>query len=288
MSYADWMALAAAIFAGLSGASAVVAYLLQRRTQATSDENQVNDLIEKMQKALADLDASRTITAEKFAANNVALARLRGLALEARKVITRARIKPDWFQNMVLAYAFSQTGDLKSADPYWQGAVTAALASNNHPAHVSSLAARAEFYYNRHLDNDWELAREDFNAAKNELDNDPDRQGPDLTAQQVAVLLLQQAAFELDAEGQSTAVPLIVAAFMKANTIGAQWRRRTVLKNLGDLVAGTQQKAGFPDLLQQVAAELSQRDPDIAAMLPAAFAPVPADGTLFAGLPAEH
>lgn len=290
MTSGDWIALAATILAALSGAAALIAYRLQRRTQATSDEQQFNDLIAKMQEVLAGLDNSRTMTLKTYAANGVALTSLRGQALEARKVIGRARIKPDWFQNMILAYAFSQAWDLASAHGYWDDAVTGALASRNHPAHVSSLVARAQFYYNRGLDNDWELARRDFKAAADELLKDPDHQGHDLAAQQAAMLRLQQAGFELDAEGETAAVALIVEAFTVANTIGARWRQRTMLKGLGDLVRELQQTMGFPSLLQQVAAELSRTDPglealpaDIAAMLSAALAPVPPDGTLFGG-----
>src|SRR6516164_1405135 len=98
MGLGDWIALAAAIFAGISGAAAVIAYRLQRRTQATSDETQLNDLVEKMEKALGSLDTGRTMTLKTFAANNVALVSLRGQALEATKVIGRPGIEPDWFQ----------------------------------------------------------------------------------------------------------------------------------------------------------------------------------------------
>lgn len=288
MASGDWIALAAAIFACISGAAAVIAYRLQRRTQATSDEQQVNDLIEKMETALGSLDTSRTMTLKTFAANNVALTTLRGQALEARKVIDRAGIAPDWFQNMILAYAFSQTWDLASASPYWDDAVAVALASGNHPAHVSSLVARAHFYYNRGLSSDWDLARRDFKTAMDDVLEDPDRQGHDLAAQQAAMLCLQQAGFELDAQGETAAAGLIAQAFTTANTIGARWRQRMMLKTLGDLVREQQLTSGSPDLLSHVATELSRAAPglkafpeDIAAMLTSALTQVPPDGTLF-------
>jgi hypothetical protein len=288
MASGDWIALAAAIFAGISGAAAVIAYRMQRRTQATSDEQQVNDLIEKMETALGSLDTSRTMTLKTFAANNVALTTLRGQALEARKVIGRAGIAPDWFQNMILAYAFSQTWDLAGASPYWDDAVAVALASGNHPAHVSSLVARAQFYYNRGLSSDWDLARRDFKTAMDDVLEDPDRQGHDLAAQQAAMLCLQQAGFELDAQGETAAAGLIAQAFTTANTIGARWRQRMMLKTLGDLVREQQHTSGSPDLLSHVATELSRAAPglkafpeDIAAMLTSALTQVPPDGTLF-------
>jgi len=297
MASADWIALAAAIFAGISGVAAVIAYRLQRRTQATSDEQQVNDLIEKMEKALGSLDTSRAMTLKTLAANNVALISLRGQALEARKVIGRAGIAPDWFQNMILAYAFSQTWDLAGAIPYWDGAVSVALASGDHPAYFGSLVARAQFYYNRGLSNDWDLARRDFKTAIDEILKDPDRQGHDLAAQQAAMLCLQQAGFELDAEGETAAASLIAQAFTTANTIRAPWRKQTVLKALGDLVRELQHTSGPPDLLSHVAADLKQAAPgleafpkDIAAMLASELTQVPPDGTLFtqADLPADE
>jgi tetratricopeptide (TPR) repeat protein len=296
MGSGDWIALAAAIFAGVSGAGAIIAYRLQRRTQATSDEQQLNDLIEKMQKALGSLDSSRTMTLKTFAANNVALVSLRGQALEARKVIGRAGIEPDWFQSMILAYAFSQTWDLKSANPHWENAVKAADANRDHPAHVASLVALAQFYYNRGRSDDWDLARQNFEAATRELLEDPDGQGPDLAAQQAAMLHLQQAGFELDAEGETAAVPLMVKAFATANTISARWRQRTVLKALADLVRELQQTLGQPDLFRHVAAELSRAAPgleafpeDITRMLASALTQMPPDGTLFrADLPADE
>jgi len=288
MGLGDWIALAAAIFAGISGAAAVIAYRLQRRTQATSDETQLNDLVEKMEKALGSLDTGRTMTLKTFAANNVALVSLRGQALEATKVIGRPGIEPDWFQNMILAYAFSQTWDLANANRFWDRAVTVAEASSNHPAYLNSLLARAQFYYNRGLGNDWDRARQDFKTAGDALLEDRDRQGHDLAAHQAAMLYLQQAGFELDAEGETAAVPLVADAFRTANTIGAQWRRRTVLKAIEDLVQELQQSLGRPGLVRQVAAELSGTAPgltafpeDVAAMFASALTPVPPDGTLF-------
>lgn len=290
MGFGDWIALAAAIFAGISGAAAVIAYRLQRRTQAASDETQLNDLVEKMEKALGSLDTGRTMTLKTFAANNVALVSLRGQALEAKKVLGRPGIEPDWFQNMILAYAFSQTWDLANANQFWDRAVTVAEASGNHPAYLNSLVARAQFYYNRGLGNDWARAREDFKTAGDALLEDPDQQGHDLAAQQTAMLRLQQAGFELDAAGESAAVPLVAEAFRTANTIGARWRKRTVLKAIGDLVRELQQSEAGLDLLRQVAAELSGAAPglaafpdDVAAMFASAPAPVPPDGTLFGG-----
>jgi len=290
MSSGDWIALGAALFAAGSCVVAIVAYRLQRRTQASSDEQQLNELIQKMQDGLAELNPGRSVTLQAFAANSVSLTSLRGQALEARKVIDRAGIKPDWFQNMILALAFSQTWDLASANPYWDGAVTAASATGNHPAHISSLAARAQFYYNRGLNDDWDLARTDFETALHELRADPDGQGPDLAAEQVATMLLRQAGFELDAQGERGAVPLVAEAFAVANSIAARWRQRNVLKALGNLVLELQQTMGFPSLLRDVADELSRQEgglhafPDeTAAVLSAAQLPVPADGSLFSG-----
>ena len=113
-------------------------------------------------------------------------------------------------------------------------------------------------------------------------------QGHDLAAQQAAMLCLQQAGFELDAQGETAAAGLIAQAFTTANTIGARWRQRMMLKTLGDLVREQQLTSGSPDLLSHVATELSRAAPglkafpeDIAAMLTSALTQVPPDGTLF-------
>jgi len=293
MSAGDWIAFAAAVVAAVSCAVAVIAFRLQGRTQAASDEKRLSDLVEKMQKGLADLaKSSEDQTFQSFATRLVTLTSLRGQALEARKVIGRASIKPDWFQSMILAYSFSETWDLASSKEYWDGALTASKDGNgqlDHPAHISGLMARAHFYYSRGLGNDWDLARKDFNAAFDELKVDPDGQGPDLVNEQLSGMCMQQSSFELDAEGEAAAFPLIVEAFVKANSIAAGWRRRRALGSLGTLVAELQRRASDPDLLSKVKTELAKQGVHLDDLPPktAAVLSMPRDGSLFAPQPAD-
>jgi hypothetical protein len=237
MASGDWIALGAAIVATVASVVAVIAYRLQVRTQATSDEQQLNELIEKIQGGLANLDKlSSAITLDSFAASGVTLTSLRGQALEAKKLIGRASIEPDWFQNMILGYAFTQVWEPKAAKTYWDDAVSSTSGGEAHQAHVSSLEARANFFYSRGLKDDWQNARKDFKNARGELLKDPEGQGPDLAAEQVALMFLRQATFELKAEGETAAAALGADAFLAANSIGAQWRKRHALKAIGNLV----------------------------------------------------
>jgi hypothetical protein len=259
MASGDWIALGAAIAAIVACTVAIIAYRLQRRTQAMSDENQLNELIEKIQGGLANLDKlSSAITIEDFAASGVALTGLRGQALEAKKLIKRADITPDWFQNMILGYAFTQAWDPKAAFTYWDAAVSATSGGDAHQAYVSSLEARANFFYARGLNDDWEKAHKDFDDARGELLKDPEGQGRDLALEQIALTLLRQASLELKAEGETAAAALAANAFLKANSIGTQWRKRHALKVIGNLVLELQQKEAVPGLLGKVAAKLSQ------------------------------
>jgi len=283
MASGDWIALGAAFVAIVACVVAVITYRLQVRTQATSDEQQLNELIEKIQDSLSNLGKlSSAISLESSAASGVTLTSLRGQALEAKKLIGRADIEPDWFQNMILGYAFTQVWDPKAAITYWNNAVSSTSGGNAHQAHVSSLEARANFYYSRGLKDDWQNARKDFKNARDELLKDPEGQGPDLAAEQVAQMFLRQSTFELRAEGETAAAALAADAFLTANSIGAQWRKRHALKFIGNLLLEFQQKEGFPEMLRKVAAELSRRGarleefPDETAQLLS----LPADGSL--------
>lgn len=285
MASGDWIAVGAVIVAIVACVVSVITYRLQERTQATSDEEQLNDLIEKIQGGLASLNGSGpAMTTDAYAANGVTLGTLRGQALEARKLMDRAHISPDWFQSVVLAYAFSQAWDPAGALAYWDRAVEVSSGRGNFQAHISSLEARGTFYYRRGRDGDWPKARDDFAAALGDLRTDPEQQGPDLVAQQTAGLLLSQASFELDigAEAQRI-VDLVTEAFATANVIAAPWRRMEALTFVGTLALALQRK-GLPELLAKVAAELSRRGvgPDRFPADTAALLSLPPDGSLFA------
>jgi hypothetical protein len=91
MASGDWTAVGAVIVAIVACVVSVITYRLQERTQATSDEEQLNDLIGKIQGGLASLNGSGpAMTTDAYAANGVTLGTLRGQALEARKLMDRA------------------------------------------------------------------------------------------------------------------------------------------------------------------------------------------------------
>lgn len=256
MSSADWIALAGVIVSIVAFAVAGRAYQLQRRTQKTSDEQQLNDLIEKIQARLASLSPlGAAITPEIYAANNTALTGLQGLALEARKVTDHGGLQPDWFQSTVLAYAFTQVWDCASALDYWGRAVKIATTTQSR---VRSLSARAEFRYNRGLDDDRDRAREDFTTALDELGRDPDGQGYDVATEQMASMLINQAGLELMIGDYAKAADLIISAFLKADSLGAPWRKKRALEMIGTLI-GQQKIIPAPDLLRSLKAELQRQ-----------------------------
>jgi hypothetical protein len=292
----DWIALGSVLVSIVAFALASVAYRQQKRVsaaaaaaadraQATTDEQNLNDLIEKIQEGLAKISqAETTFKLEGFAAENSALAALQGQALEARRLARRPGIELDWFQNMALAYAFSQVWDPAGAIEFWDRAVDGARTSQ---AHIRSLAARAEFYYNRGLGNDFDLARKDYGAALDELEADADGQGPDLVAQQAAGLLLTQAGFEFNIGNDEMAVGLAAGALLKANGIGVTWRRLRALDRAGYLLQDLQNRV-IParEILRPVAAELGRRGigPDEFPSKTAALLSVPPDGSQLTGL----
>jgi len=281
MASGDWIALGSAIVAVVALAVAGLAYRQQRVTQRRTDEQQLNDLIEKLQDGLAGVSRPQgTMAFEAYATENAAkLAGLLGQAIEAKELIHGSGIRPNWFQSMVLAYSFSQAWDPAAAIEYWKNAVDVSKPEHqeagrkpDYQAYIHSLAARAEFYYNRGLKNgtdggkdDWQRARDDYDAALKLLLNDPDKQGPDLSRQQAASFLVGQAGFELSmVADKAKAVNLIADAFGQADSIAVEWRRVTALQNIGDCIVMMQGRlTPKPDLVTPVAAELNRRQVDI-------------------------
>lgn len=284
MSSGDSIALVSVIVAVIAFVVSGLAYRLQRRGQGTSDEQQLNDLLEKIQGDLAGLNQDQSApTLETYAASTATIVALQSRALAARRLAERAEIELNWMQSMILAYAFTQVWDTKGALQYWERAVK--VAETHHLAYVRSLAARGEFYYNRGLGDDWELARKDYGDAVSELRRDPERQGADLAAQQMASVLVYQAGYEVETGDDNRVTALIADAFQAANEITVQWRRRKALEYVGGYALMLQQKAVPPrDLLRPVAAELAARGmgPDKFPPATAAMFALPPDGSAYA------
>ncbi|HTX85371.1 MAG TPA: hypothetical protein VME44_24560 [Streptosporangiaceae bacterium] len=299
MSAADLISLGSLVVAIVAFVVSYLAYRVQQRTQDSTEEQnlnelreKLNDLIERIQSSLATMaQPQTTFKLDTVVSESAALTALQGQALEARRLARLPGITLDWFQNMVLAYALSQAWDPASAEEFWVGAVTAATTSQ---ARIRSLTARAEFYYMRGLNgdghNDWRDARADYRAALAELRRDPDGQGPDLVAQQAAFMELQQAFSEFKVGNDSMAVGLVADAFVDANSVTAPWRKISGLDRLGGLAQAMENLVIPPrEVMPDVAAELSRRgiSPDTFPAKTAALLLMSPDGSQLSGLYGE-
>jgi hypothetical protein len=281
MGSGELIALGSAVVAAVALVVSGFAYRLQRQSQGRTDDQQLNDLIEKLQDGLASLNHPKaSFTPEAYATNYVtnatALAGLHGHAIAAKKLIERSGIEPDWFQSMILAYAFTDAWDAASAIDYWERAVEVSKPEHQVPGHkpsyqayFHSLTSRAEFYYNRGRkdgqQDDWQLARVDYETVLRELVKDPDGQGPDLARAQAASMLVLQAGFELNMVGDDArALANISEAFVQANSIVVPWRWHKALESIAGFVSMLQQQTLQPrDLLTPIAAELARQKVDI-------------------------
>ena len=262
MSTDDWLTLAGVVVAAVAFCVAVTTYQLQKRTQLTSDEQQLSDLIGQIQERLASISRTgETATLEVYAANSAAVAGLQGLAIEAQKVAERGGLQPDWFQSVVLAYAFTEAWDLVTALTYWGRAVDIATTNQSR---MRSVAARAEFYYNRGLNtgldaagqpnDDWGHARADYRAAADLLTADPDGQGPDVTGEQVVSLLVYQSGLEMMIGEPGRAARLLVDAVDRADSLVVAWRKMRSRQFIATAV-----RQPSPDLVRALRAELRRR-----------------------------
>ena len=125
MGSGDWISLGSAIVAAVALVASGYTYRLQQKTEGRTAEQELNDLVEKLQEGLASLNRPQgSFTFETYALDNAAtMAGLHGHAIEAEKLLERSGIEPDWFQSMILAYAFTQVWDPAGAIDYWERAV---------------------------------------------------------------------------------------------------------------------------------------------------------------------
>jgi hypothetical protein len=195
---------------------------------------------------------------------------LLGLGLEARRLARQAKLEPDWFQSMILAYAFTQVWDTATASEYWTRMVRLA---DTHQSRIRSLVSRADFYYNRGLADDWDRGRQDFDAAVKVLEEDPDSQGAALVKEQVASLRVRQGGMELMIGATDRAVACDADAFQLSNAIDVSWRKQRSLTTAAMLVSQQQQHAAGQDLFNLIGDELRRRDV-VLAELPASLTPL--------------
>jgi hypothetical protein len=289
MSSESWIALGTFLVAVVAFAVSMRAYQLQRRTQRTEDQAKFDDLIQKISESLARLeqpqgDEAGLPTPTGYAAANTTMVSLLGLALEARRLARQAELEPDWFQSMILAYAFTQVWDTATASDYLTRMVDLA---DTHQSRIRSLVSRAGFYYTRGVADDWDRAREDIDTAVKALEEDPDSQGPAAVKEQVASLRVRQGGMELMIGATDLAVAFYADSFQSANAIAVSWRKQRSLATGGMLVSQHQQVAAQPELFNLIGDELRRRSvvlADFPAPLAALFS-APPDGASLGPLP---
>ena len=208
MSSSDWVAVAGVLISCLAFGVAYLAYRLQARTAQSDSEKELADQIDAIHARMGELDrmpppgGSMAALIQNANVNGA----LQALLLRVDALITFAGLSPDWYQNLVLASAAVQIGDISTAAPYAEKAVElasrpAAAGWDTGPeatAQVISLRTRASVYFNRGLTGDLEGARADFAAARRVVQDTEHKQGPVVTSIQLIELYVRQSDFELD------------------------------------------------------------------------------------------
>ena len=227
MSSSDWVALGSLLVSGLAFAVSYVAYRLQAKTARSDDEKELADQIAAIQSSLAEMlppasdgAVPQSPSMQTFAKNSNVNAALQTLLLRIGTLIQFADLKPDWYQNLVLATAAVHIGDPVTAGPYAEKAVELASRPGAHGwnpqtaaiARMLSLRMRASYYFNRGKPDDIDNARNDFRQARELIRNCADAQGPFVTAAQLAELYVRQTDFELDLGHNDHAAALMAKA----------------------------------------------------------------------------
>jgi hypothetical protein len=208
MKSSDWVALVGVLISCLAFGVAYLAYRLQAQTARSDSEQELADQIDAIHAHLADLDrmAAPGGSMASIIQNANVNAALQALLLRASNLVAAARLSPDWYQNLVLASAALQIGDVLTAAPYAEQAVALAgrrgasgwAAGAGTAARVISLRTRAWLYFTRGLAGDLDRARGDYEAARRVVEDVRDGQGPNLTSVQLVELYVRQADYELD------------------------------------------------------------------------------------------
>jgi hypothetical protein len=207
MKSSDWVALGGVIISILAFGVAYLAYRLQARSATSDSQKELADQIDAIHARMAELERAPSPGSMAAITQNANVnGALQALLLRASNLIASARLSPDWYQNLVLASAAVQIGDILTAVPYAERAVTLASrpedsgwdAGARATAQVISLRTQASVYFNRGLPGDLEQARADFKAARQVVRDTQDRQGPSITKVQLIELYVRQSDFELD------------------------------------------------------------------------------------------
>lgn len=231
MSSSDWVALGGLLVSCLAFAVSFVAYRLQEKTAKSDNEKELADQIAAIQAHLAEPNPTAqpgyVTAATTQAASQEAIAKasstnaaLQMLVVRVGNLIESTGVKPDWYQNLVLASAAVRIGDQVMARPYAEAAVSLASrpedrgwsAETAAAAQMLSLLVRANFLYNRGHPEDVKAAREDYEQAGKLVRKVRHEQGPFMTAGRLAELYVRQAEFELDLGHDERAAGLMARA----------------------------------------------------------------------------
>ena len=123
MSAGDWISFGRALVALAALGIAARSYQLSKTTQESDDVKQFGDLVQKTQDALAKLPQTTTFDTESYATNGATLAAIQVYALDAHQLVVDQKVKPNSFDSVVLAFAFTQLWDGATAITYWNGAL---------------------------------------------------------------------------------------------------------------------------------------------------------------------
>ena len=173
---------------------------------------------------------------EAFAKASNINAALQTLLLRIGALIDSTGVRPDWYQNLVLASAAVQIGEPVMACPYAEEAVNLARHAQDHGwnagiaamAQMSSLQVRANFYYNRGRPEDVEAARADLKEARKLVRDIRHDQGPYATISRLVELYVRQADFELDLGDHENSAAVMAKACHEWQEIRAPSARQVV------------------------------------------------------------
>jgi hypothetical protein len=200
----------------------LIAYRLQAKTAKSDQQKELADQIDAIQQQMAKLGPMSPSGNSLAAIANIGNvnAALQALLLRVATLIASAELDLDWYQNLVLAMASLEVGDVTNAGPYAESAVTLAHSPQAHGldpgtasfAQMVSLGTRAAFHFSRGLDGDEEKARDDYDAARKVVHNSRDRQGPHITCAQFIDLYVGEANWELETGHPDHAIGLMAKA----------------------------------------------------------------------------
>lgn len=249
MASADWVALGGLIVSCFAFAVSFVAFRLQGKTAKSDNEKELADQIVAILSYLAQFGpqpadpaasaggaAPPAASMEAFAKASNINAALQTLLLRVGAMIDSTGIRPDWYQNLVLASAAVQIGEPVMAGPYAKEAVNLARHAEDRGwnaqtaamAQMFSLQVQANFYYNRGRPEDLEAARADLKEARRLVRDIRHEQGPFATVSRLVELYVRQADFELDLGDHQLSAGLMAKACHEWQEIRAPSARQAI------------------------------------------------------------